>query len=58
MGAELFALRDDTDDAIAELLGIQRADTNAIDRRALRQHLQQISQLYLRIQNPAVTGTR
>src|ERR1700730_12869151 len=45
MRTELLALRNYFNNLIAQLFGIQRADADAIDRRPLGQHFEQICKL-------------
>src|SRR6266851_5278879 len=56
MRAKLFAARNYLHDAIAQLLGIERAYPHTLNRASLSDHLQQIRQINSRLQVFAITA--
>src|SRR6266850_6329269 len=56
MRTEFVALRNHLDDAVAQLFGIERADSHAPDRASLRDHFQQIGKFDLRIEVLAIAA--
>ena len=56
MRTELVASRNHLDDAIAQLFGIERADSHSLYRASLRDHFQQIGKFDLRVEILAVTA--
>src|SRR5215470_8590894 len=56
MRTEFPAARNYRDDAIAQLLGIERADPHAFERASLGNHLEQLGQLNRRLEVFAVAA--